>query len=155
MPSFFRGASLFWVFPSGRPFAQSHPDEPCKQPVSTHLALLCRRPDPPSSHVGPTLIVHTSCMCWKLETISPSALAPATHNAVLPPTNPKICLAHPKNLKTSMTDQDRKCSGLVVRTDRRLLYQLWKTDEISCVGGGQTSCTICLNSECSWYLLLP
>lgn len=97
-------------------------------------------------------------MCWKLETILPSAPWP------LPPTmrsyhlltmsNPRLCSAILKILTTSITDRDRKCSVLVGWTDRRLLYQWWKTDEIS-FGGGQDSRAMCLNSGCSWYPSLP
>lgn len=143
-PSSFQGAPLFWVVPPSWPLAMSHPDEPCKQAVSTHLSLQCWRPPPHNSDVGPALIVHSNCRCWKLETISPhpppnltSALSP-TILVPPPPTmryyhlltvsEPRFSSTHPKILTTSIRDQDRKCSVLVGVADIRLLYQQWKTD---------------------------
>lgn len=141
MPSSLCRARLFWDVPSGWPCTMSPPDEPCKQAVSTHLAVLCRRSVPHSSDVGPSLIAHSSRMCWKLETISPSVLTP--HHQQCNGTTYPPCLtldfARPTPTSSQQAEESRKCSVLVSRAGRRLLYQQWKTDEIS-FGAGQAPC---------------
>lgn len=129
----------FWAVPSGWPCTTSPPDEPCKQAVSTHLAVLCRRSAPHSSDVGPSLIAHSKRTCWKLETISPSALTPqppAMQCYHLPTvSNPRLLLSPPQDPHS----KQKRAGNVVSRAGRSLPYQQWKTDEIS-FGAGQAPC---------------
>lgn len=131
VPSSFHGAPLFWVVPSSWPLAVSHPDEPCKQAVSTHLALLCRRPVPHNSDVGPSpdsaFQLHVLKARNHLVTPTPSRTSALSSTISVPPpptmqwyqllttSNSRVCSAHPKILTSSITDQDRECSVLVGR----------------------------------------
>lgn len=107
-----------------------------------HTLLCCVNAQfPHSSDVGPSLIAHSSRMCWKLETISPSVLTP--HHQQCNGTTYPPCLtldfARPTPTSSQQAEESRKCSVLVSRAGRRLLYQQWKTDEIS-FGAGQAPC---------------